>query len=264
MQNILVAIDFSTNSDTAMRYAWHLVAPFARKFVLFHAIEAGHQTHAAHNELEARQKSLQVLNPNNIELKTLVHKKPLTEGLLEVLQDEQIDAVFVGMRGLTTIEEILIGSSAVKILNEVEQPIFVIPPKMVFKEIDKILFANDLSKKYTQNNLTSMMLVARQYAATVRLVNVRLRGEAVDAEEEEINRKRLANYFEIEQVSYAFKTVVSESVIEGLLYYIGYKGDHDMLVMVTHKRNWFEKLFGISYSNQLATQAVMPMLILKE
>jgi nucleotide-binding universal stress UspA family protein len=264
MQNILVATDFSTNADAAMRYAWHLVLPFARKFVLFNAQEEGHLAKAAEHELSARQKSLQVLNPNHIEITTYLSTKSLTEGLLEAIQTEAIDAVFVGMRGLSTIEEILIGSSAVKILNEIEQPIFVIPPNMSFTEIDKILFANDLSKKYTQNTLAPLMLVARQYTATVRLVNIRLRGEQTNSEEEEINRKRLANYFEIEQVSYAFKTVVSESVIEGLLYYIGYKADHDMLVMVTHKRNWFEKLFGISYSNQLATQAVMPMLVLKE
>lgn len=142
--DILVPIDFSPNSQRAFDYAMSLIEPEGEIYLL-HVIdtdfvarlsEAGlGETETAiqrlrHNAERQMQEMVNERASSSIHLETMiVMGKPFAE-ILRVADDLDFSLIVLGTRGYRgeSIEELLFGSTAEKVLRATPVPVVCVPP----------------------------------------------------------------------------------------------------------------------------------------
>jgi nucleotide-binding universal stress UspA family protein len=144
IQDILVPIDFSPNSLRAVEYAMSLIEPSGEIYLL-HVIDTDFVTRLSlegFGEFEAATERLrhkaegqlhQLINEyaqSGVQLESMVViGNPFAE-ILRVADDLDFSLIVLGTRGQRggTIEELLFGSTAEKVLRATPIPVVCVPP----------------------------------------------------------------------------------------------------------------------------------------
>lgn len=144
IEDILVPTDFSPNSLRAFEYALSLIEPGGEIYLL-HVIDTdfiARLSHEGFGEADAAierlrhkaesqlQEMVTAYNQPGIQLESMVViGKPFAE-ILRVADDLDFSLIVVGTRGQRggTIEELLFGSTAEKILRATPIPVICVPP----------------------------------------------------------------------------------------------------------------------------------------
>lgn len=138
IKKILVPIDFSDYSKSALRYAVSFAKLFNSEMVLIYVVEPiiyppdfsmgqiaipsvnTEWDKTANEQLEKLSKSE---IPGNIKVKTLVKTgKPFVE-IIETAADENTDLIIIATHGHSGVEHILFGSTAEKVVRKAPCPV---------------------------------------------------------------------------------------------------------------------------------------------
>ena len=138
IKKILVPIDFSDYSKSALRYAVSFAKLFNSEMVLIYVVEPiiyppdfsmgqiaipsmnTEWDKTANEQLEKHSKSE---IPGNIKVKTLVKTgKPFVE-IIETAADENTDLIIIATHGHSGVEHILFGSTAEKVVRKAPCPV---------------------------------------------------------------------------------------------------------------------------------------------
>ncbi len=138
IKKILVPIDFSDYSKSALRYAVSFAKLFNSEMVLIYVVEPiiyppdfsmgqiaipsmnTEWDKTANEQLEKLSKSE---IPGNIRVKTLVKTgKPFVE-IIETAADENTDLIIIATHGHSGVEHILFGSTAEKVVRKAPCPV---------------------------------------------------------------------------------------------------------------------------------------------
>lgn len=262
MQEILVPTDFSDNALNALHYA----VAFAQK--LEASITILHVYQQEEDQVEIQEKLQAIKNNLLADSQALPIQIHLVEGtflkvLQAMLETKKYAYVIIGMKGKTAFEQVFIGSNTLNVLDNVQTPVIVIPKDAIFRPFRKVSLAIDTHNTYhftTFEGLKKLLLVFR---TNLMIVTVRMREAIESTEMDKLQMTKVKKWLGNE-LTVSLKAVVADSVSEGLLYYLAQKSDNDLLVMVARKRNFFEKVFRTSFSQQMAFIAEVPILIIYE
>jgi len=166
IKTILVPVDFSEPSKTAVNYGLSLALQFNARLVLTHIVHAASpiiynfptQSYAFETaQSKFATETLPTLVPaefrERVNLQTIVKVGEVRSELLQIVSDEQVDLVVMGTHGKNAFERVLLGSLTERMLRQIPVPILTVSHLDPARELhvagpvplNHILYATDLS-----------------------------------------------------------------------------------------------------------------------
>jgi nucleotide-binding universal stress UspA family protein len=177
LSNILVAIDFSSASLTALHYALGIVRRFGATLYLSHVVS--NSSDADHAWREGQRLTTDLLISG--ELRGVPHKLvvghgEIWEGLSRIVKENHIDMIVVGTHGRTGLAKMLLGSVAERIFRNATAPVLTVGPNSSPRStgeggLRRILYATD----FTPQSLSAAdyaFSLAQQYHSALTLLHV--------------------------------------------------------------------------------------------
>jgi nucleotide-binding universal stress UspA family protein len=165
------------------------------------------------------------------------------------------------MKEVESVENFWMGSNTIKILQNIQKPVVIVPRNAAFQPVNQIILAIDTKKEYLSEVFKPLHTLVNTYKSNVTIVTVRLRDEEKDDDNEILQLRKIKKWLG-EDVPCSLKIVLADSVQEGLKYYISQEKDKNMLVMMSRKMDFLERMFGISETQQMVYSTTMPLLII--
>ena len=157
ISKVLVPIDFSDYSNSALKYAVNFVGHFKAELTLIYVVEpviyppdfSMGQIAIPSVVLEMDKRAVDELNklaqqeiPAEIKVKSVVKTgKPFLE-IIETAQEEDVDLIIIATHGHTGVEHILFGSTAEKVVRKAPCPVLTLR-----EPIKGFLFKDEMKKE---------------------------------------------------------------------------------------------------------------------
>ncbi|WP_367274290.1 universal stress protein [uncultured Tenacibaculum sp.] len=274
MKRILVPIDFSEQSENALKTA----AVFAKKFdfeiVIVHMLEFSQAIISG--SAQSAQETVFYLKLTERRLNEFLDKSYLKDikitpvikhykvfsELNELSREENIDLIIMGSQGASGIKELFVGSNTQKVIRHSEVPILVIKdePKLSF---ENSIFACDFSEE-SISAFKRARFFANSINCKMKVVYVNTPTKSFKSSEE--MRTTVKNFFEkagtradyIDDVAY-----ISDYTVEAGILNFAKKHKADIIAMATHGRKGFAHFFDGSITEDVANHSPLPVLSFK-
>lgn len=273
MVNILVPTDFSDLSKVAVQYAIKMANKFDGNVTLLHVIsgivpvrgDMSSRIKKVEMELVAQAefdfgpvvKEAQKLNKTDNPITSKIEKgESFNKTLKAYVKKNKFDLIVMGTRGASGVTKYVLGSNTVSVLEDSLIPVLAVPGNAEFKSFKNVVYASDL--KHFEREVRSILPYLKIFDSTLHVFHVV--DKVKDMENLEVIVKKA-----LKKVDYRKSTVTLdkskkiELAIESFV-----KTLHaDLVIMFTHKRNFYEKLFNRSMTKQMAFQTNIPLLAFK-
>ncbi len=272
MKTIILATDFTPTALNAAVYAVNMAKTINANILLFNVyevlpnygemifdvdVEALKKT--ARTEIQKLKKILLNQPGINFNIATEITIGVFKDELVKVCETLQPYAVVMGCQGKSKTEHLLMGSHAGKLIENFTWPIITIPPTATFSAIKKIAIAYDFELAIPQNLITDIKLVAKDFNATIDILNAENEGE-FNGNFISLSRT-LENSFKPMNIKYNF--IIAEQQDDGILKFVD-ENDIDLLVVMPKHHNLLEKLFQKSHTKNLILHSHVPVMELSE
>jgi universal stress protein A len=157
ISKVLVPIDFSDYSKSALKYAVSFVKHFSAQLILVYVVEpviyppdfSMGQIAIPSVDLDMDKRAIDELNklaeqeiPSEIKVKSVVKTgKPFIE-IIETASEQDVDLIIIATHGHTGMEHILFGSTAEKVVRKAPCPVLTLR-----EPIKGFLFKDELKKE---------------------------------------------------------------------------------------------------------------------
>jgi nucleotide-binding universal stress UspA family protein len=280
IETILWATDFSNESRFCLPYIkifssalktknhalyvlpkfsdWVYETAFASDEELLKTIEKTRE-HSIEKIIDTSKQSNVTFEPHFIE------GRITSEEIIKFAGGKKVDLIFAGRRGISEIEEILIGSTTSRLIRNSDIPVLVIPQNRQVSKIEKILCPIDLSESSTME-LEYAISLSRQLQAKLEVIHVAeffsykipvfKKDLLIDKISEKIQKIAGENKYKIENIIYETGEP-AKKIIE-----VAKANKTDIITMATHQRKGLEKFFLGSISEKVIMYSDIPVLIL--
>lgn len=272
MKTILVPSDFSKASDKAYDYALSLASKLHSRIILLHAYQVplpvAEVPFGVLNEerrllkAEADKKLTALITEkgqsNKIAFECISEEGDPKDIILEIAKEKQADLIVMGATGETGLSSVIFGSTSLKVMEKAHCPVMAIPAGLtMIKPITHITFATD----YHRSDLAAIEKAAEIAGATgAQLTVLHISDALIGADEE----KTLMRHF-MEKVkkstlypNLSFRIIHGYNIEERLEQYVEDESV-DMLMMATHYRTFFDRLFGDSITKEVSKNSSIPV-----
>jgi nucleotide-binding universal stress UspA family protein len=276
MKKILVPIDFSEYSINALNYAAELAKHNEYKIVLLNIIEAAQgidfNTYAdSHNEsgmvqvfmlkyIEKVKKDLGNL-ANKPEYKGLIDSYSVKidkvyDRISETISEVSADLVVLGTKGVSGIEEIIMGSNAEKVVRLASCPVIAIKGDQKYAGLKNIVFASNFEEDIP-NIVERLKGFASFNQAKIHLVRINTPGDFITTTE---SKKLIGSFAEKAGIeNYTVNDFSHRTEEEGIVEFAQSVGA-DLISMMTHGYTGLSRLFNHSIAEDLVNSSPLPIL----
>ena len=286
VQRILVPVDFSEYSKNACRFALGLAEKLKAEIKLLHVyynpivnsmpmtdtyyyqvnldeiirdieIRAKSQMEKFYNEIKkyAEESKLKNITIDYALVRGITH-----EEIIQKTEDYNPDVIMIGSRGKGEKPGDLIGGVTYKIIEKAKVPVLAIPEKSEFQGIGNIniMYVTDFDDSdYT--SIRKLMKIMEPFSIRVYCVHL----STPDATEyDQVKMNTYKEYIQSEYSNQTFECdlIEKKDFLEGIQEFIEAK-NIDIISLVTHKRNIFEKIFNPSRAKKLLFHTNIPLLV---
>jgi len=276
MKNVLVPTDFSPCAENALDFAVESAKILPLQITLLHSLEQSDnlytdyvglnkeftqsRLHDVKEELAKLKATLQEIK--GVDVDTCVTHGGVKEGILQVVDEKNIDLVIMGTSGASGIKEKLWGSKTAGIIAKSNVPVLAIPLEYTWEKPQKILLTtNNFEKEPVL--LDFLFALTNLYKAEVHV--------AVFTNEEQDNvitsmehSRSIPAFKEALTGQYHFETIIvthlfGKNFEESLQEYTR-QNEIDIVAMVTHKRSFTDRLFHPNIVKRLSYHTKIPLL----
>lgn len=272
MKTILVPTDFSENADNALYYAIDIAKNINAKIILLNAFYVAYSSShvpvdfIVAEKKDAKKESETQLKASVLKIKhagKIGHDVICTEGfavdeILKAIENERVDLVVMGTKGANDFVDSILGSNTAKVIEKAKCPVIAVPEDASFKAIEKITYATDFNN-CDMDALKSIVEIFRSFNVKINVLHV------LGSLESRIVENVLMKEFKEEvhaKISYdklSFQLLRGDDIESSLEKYVD-EGNADLLVMSTHHRIFFNKLFGNSVTKHMAYHSSIPLM----
>ena len=269
MKTILVPTDFSDAANNAAEYAIYLSQDLNAKVILFHVY---------HIPMVVPETPVMELTPDDIEKEnetllkesvaqleertgvTVSYKTKMGFAADEIMQEEDISFIVMGMKGVGKFSESLMGSVTTAVLRKSKRPVLVIPEKAVYKRPGKIVFACDYKPGTNMHTLDMLKDLLKAFGSKLYVLNVKKQREIVSVNEAIAGVKLENELYDVEHVYYFPE---NDDLVEGINEFVE-THQADMVVTIPHVYSLIERIFHKSISKKMAFHIHLPLLALPD
>lgn len=272
MTKILVAIDFSEAARRSMIYAASFAKLFQAELALLHAYYIptpigdvpGYLPLSINEVQDENEASLQreieyLATECKIKAEGFVRMGMATGVIRDLAKEIDAGLVIMGMKGSGNTSSIF-GSTVISCIRKLKLPLLVVPGDAGFTALKHISFAADFSNREDMKSFGILEEIVAKFDSRVQIIHVqKTEGELAAAEV----AGRMKTDLMFGKIPHDFHTTVSEDIEKGIHSFIE-EHPTDLLVMVAHHHNLFERLFGNSHTRLIAYQSHLPVLVLHD
>lgn len=273
MKKIFAATDYSEIGNNAVRYAMNYANAIQATLFVFHtgSIPKFNPTinEEKFNKIEREEEQRIVGQLNELinevydQSKLTIDKSKITavaktgvissDTILAQAKEYDADLIIIGTHGKTALQ--LFGTTSATLILQSKIPILAIPPKYQYKKIETLSYASDF--RNLVNELKQVVTVAKNSDAQIEIIHL-------DFGWDIHMPKDLLSGLE-SQVKYDKINVIIEKEVKGLTILEQIQrhikaSDPDILVMFPENRSYFDRLFGIGKTEELAYKTQLPLL----
>ncbi|MGN6540492.1 MAG: universal stress protein [Ginsengibacter sp.] len=273
MKNILVPIDFSKASLNAAKYAVSFAEALSANLHLLNVVPAPvviddsilasvliTQAELSENNHRLIKEEVDSLSKKaNVEIKSIVAEGLPSDVITEVAKELKAELIIMGMKGKGKSNSVF-GSTATAVIRKSGFPVLVIPENGDYQPIRNITFASDFDPDVESDSYDLLIKLAQKLNIPVYVLNVQKKNCALGAERT-IGKMKTSLAFS--SLHPEFHSVYDRNVEEGIHMFIE-KNPTDVLVMVAHPHNLFERMFGTVHTKEMSYQTKIPLLILND
>jgi len=272
MNTIIFPTDFSSIADNALHYAIEIARRTQARLLVLHAYHVpvlaplgGTYTQIAPAEdiekelrerLEDHCRQLRENYPD-INFDTRIISGLLVDVLPGFARETGADLIIMGSEGASGVRQALVGTHSAEVLAEATCPVLVVPVQAHFHGIEQIVFATDLISEPSPD-MRMVVDLARLFDAEISFVYVPINGQQDLTEDD---WRKFYQGYTYNKVS--FHVQEGSAVSEGLEAFCT-KMAADLIVMINHRRKFWDELFVVSQTKQMAYQTHIPLLAIHD
>jgi nucleotide-binding universal stress UspA family protein len=259
MSNILVPVDYSAVSESAIRYALAMARNTNSKFVFYHA---------GASDMDKLKVHVQNASPDvaffSGRITYVTGNDDFTvEEILKIIETHNIDLVVMGTHGENTpLAPKLFGSNTSALLEQANVPVLAVPPSFNYKSITHIGYAADLA--YLYEELEQVVDFAKKVSAAIEIVHVvpvfpdlaKTDGGNINEIIEKIKTKHHFPYIKY----FVEKTEHDNEIEKGINNFLK-KHSPDLLAIFHMNREWIDKVLDPGTSIKEVWHIKLPVII---
>jgi len=271
MKTIFIAVDFSTHSKSIIKYGMSLAQAMKARIVLFHVFQTAATILEANALLIAQELKLtaedalkkeayDLLSTDNQVIETIAVEGVPDEMILLYANKYPNCFIICGMKLEGRLSRSFFGTTVTLLARTSNLPIIIVPEEYEFKNIAKIALASEFDLDTDTKTLEGLKLIGEAFNSKVLIVRVM---ETALSVIEEINYRseRLTLYLKDFKPEFFFPksnhiTLVLKEFIE--------EKRVNLLVLIPHHNNLWERIFIKSETKDMIFNADIPLLILPE
>jgi nucleotide-binding universal stress UspA family protein len=274
MKTIVVPIDFSDTSKNAAIFSAQLAATIPGcRIILYYEFSnfvSGSDSSPLANEPEARKKIAEMALEN---VKTSMQNVAIAEisyvaaedssfikSLAKFINDQNADLVIMGINATSGIEQALMGSNTLNLVNKNVCPVMIVPPNAHFKGIKNILFATDYKEIETSTPVKNIKTLLQIFRPDVHIVNVQEEDREL-SEDLAKEKKKLQDIFN--GYKHEFHFLRQDDFADAISQFVADK-NIDLILTVSRKHSFLSTLFSTSHTKQLVYHSHVPVLAIHE
>jgi nucleotide-binding universal stress UspA family protein len=278
MKKILVPTDFSKNAYAALFYVTKLFSDEALQITILHSFgeEVGKLTSRvdigrSENIIEklyrqSDEDGEQLVHKIKLDSSKVAHNfevistpATLSKTINKLVSTEGIDLVVMGSKGRTGAEDVLVGSTTVKITKSLEGcPLLIVPREVDFVVPTNIAFATDYNDFYQLSKLRPIVRLVRQYNSNIHMLHVGSENE-LDAKQQQ-NLEQYRN--DLTEYDTEFHFIPKKENISKTLHNFIDSNKMDLLALVYHKHAFLKQLFREPVVSRVGKHTHTPTLVI--
>jgi len=273
MKNILVPVDFSKASLNAANYAVlfaqslhanvYLLNVLPQPVIIDDSVLASvlvSQAELLDLNRHWMNEQVELLSKKtNKEIKGLVIEGFPADMITETANGIGADLIIMGMKGRGKSNSVF-GSTANTVVRKSGFPVLVIPEREAYRPLRNITFASDFDADIEPDTYALLIKLAQKLNIPVYILNVQKKDCPLGAER---TIGKLNTSLAFSGMHPEFHSVYHKNVESGINAFIE-KNPTDVLAMVAHPHNFFERMFGTVHTKEMSYQTKIPLLILPE
>ncbi len=263
MRKVLVPTDFSSVSKNALLYGLNLYKDSDTSFDIIHIYHPSFdpvQPEILDSSLGLENVKRESMNSlvesvrdiaerNNVILNSKIEIGFTIEKLVELSKD--YDIIIMGSTGSDNLLNKIFGGISSDVAAKAECPVLLIPVKVKFEPLKKIIYACDFDG-VDDRILHKIVAFAKRYDASIRFVHIQNKDKEFQF--------TLSDDLD---VNYSVSIVEADSVREGISQYIK-EEKANMVIMATKHRSFWEKIIHKSHTKEFALTTEVPLLVYHE
>lgn len=276
MQTILVPVDFSKYSESALKVAADIARKKESELYVLHVIEVGEPIMGT-GEIQvddanllffsqlAKKKLHEFLQKDylkGIKITNIIELGPTYHSITRNIDKFNVNLIVMGSKGSSGLEEFLIGSNTEKVVRNSSVPVLVIKNELMDVHFQKIVFVSDFDKE----NISSFKK-AQRFAATfnaeLKLMAINTHGDGFENVQK--IKDTIRKFIEISGTAYEPEDVIvyqDHKIEEGILN--GAKSiNADLIAIPTHGRSGLSHFFNGSIAEDVVNHSEIPVITFK-
>jgi len=284
MNRILCPVDFSESSLNAVEFAAKLGAAHQATLTLIHVFtEEEFEAALSSQKLPDRYKQGDVDNMvGHAEdmLKQLadevyrIERKegltacdyhftygPLNRQIVDFAKEHQYSMIVMGTSGVKDVFEKYVGSNTVKTLERAPCPVLCVPTEANYREPKKIMYATNYQEEDI-DSLTRLGLFAEPFESEIHVVHMCHSKNLMERATYADFQQRIEEA--IPSTDFIFEEMECKDDIAHAIDQYAIQQNANMVVLLHHRRNFFERLFERSKVKDISYFATYPVLVYRE
>jgi nucleotide-binding universal stress UspA family protein len=190
---------------------------------------------------------------------------PLIESIIDYAQNKEADAIVMGTQGASGLKQVLIGSTATRMLQRSPLPVWLIPEEMEGSLVNQLVCAATYLPE-TAQYIQEIYSLAEVLDAGLTVVHISDMDDYAHDREKELQAFR---HFEantrsaMQDIPIQFRMIESHGTLAGLEK-LDEEFSYDVLIMVRRRKNFWEKLMEKSFTRHMACVTEKALLVLPE
>ncbi len=280
MKNVLLLTDFSDNAWNAIFTALKMHENINCHFYLLNTYEPSfanilgdkskerlgviYDSLAKNSSIEL-DKILHYMEVNHTNKNHTFEKLSISDDIVnavqEICNEKDIDLIVMGTKGATGAKEIFMGSNTVELIKKVNHcPIFAVPSKHDFKDMDKILFPTEFTRPYTKYELKPLIELATVWNSEILICYV---AQEFSLLEEQVTNKEVLTK-RLGKVAHSFHDVELQATVADSISSFAEEAMADIIVLINYEHTFIEKLTREAVVKKVGFHSKIPLLVLPQ
>lgn len=272
MKSIVVPIDFSQQSETALKVAADIAKKHKATLYVMHMLELSpsvmsntdlipgeHMVHLLKITEDRFAKFLEKPFLEGVTVTPIIKHYKVFSEVNEVAEKHNADLIVMGSHGVDGLEELFIGSNTERVVRSSEIPVLVIKGNMTKFNAERMVFASDFKLESVD--------VAKRVVAFAALIGAELKMVYINTPADNFlstadSYSRISKFLDQAKLGKEVDIYNDYTVEKGIL---SYADNHaaDMIAIPTHGRKGITHFFMGSIGEDVANHSEIPVVTFK-
>lgn len=271
MTHLIVPTDFSDTSKNAVKYACQLALDLQEaEIILFHSYEnefsgsdgsplAGQEDASVSIMTVAMENIRNEYATTNQKVSLVIQKGSFLKQFQDLLSQYDDCFVVMGLRGASRVEQFFIGSSALRVAEQVKCPVMIIPPHAVYQKINSVIFSSDLRNVTETTPIDALRSFLRLFMPKLIVAYVNM-----DQQDSGIFKQEKSELDVLLREFWPEYQIIRINDFAKAIHDLAIEKQADLIITVPRKHGFWERVFTTSHTSKLAYHTDIPLLTVHE